>query len=91
MHYAYTYVYICIGTYSFVCTVYLKNSLIPKIEIQRCQIRISFKYFAMRAIFLMYLHVIVACSYSSMLLILNTNALLTYLLTNLKLLCELSL
>ena len=75
MHYAYTYVYICIGTCSVVCTVYLKNSLIPKIEIQRCQIMISR---ATRAIYLMYLHVIVACSYSSMLLILNTDVLLTY-------------
>ena len=91
MHYAYTYVYICIGICSSVCTMYLKNSLIPKIEIQRCQFRISFTYFATRAIFLMYLHAIVACSYSSKLLILNTDALLTYLLTNLKLLSELSL
>ena len=75
---AYTYVYVCIGTCSVVCTVYLKNSLIPKIEIQLCQIMISFKYFATRAIFLMYLHVIVACSYSSILLILSTDTLLTY-------------
>ena len=55
----YTYVCICLGTCSVVCTVYLKNSLIPKIETQRCQIMISLKYFATRAIFLMYLHVIV--------------------------------
>ena len=81
MHYTYAYVCICLGTCSVVCTVYLKNSLIPKTEIQRCQIMISFKYFATRAIFLIYLHVIVACSYSSMLLlcvyVLNTDALLT--------------
>ena len=83
MHYTYTYVCICLGTCSVVCTVYLKNSLIPKTEIQHCQIMISFKYFATRIIFLIYLHVIVACSYSSMLLlcvyVLNTDALLTYL------------
>ena len=83
MHYAYTYVCICLSTCSVVCTVYLKNSLIPKIiETQRCHIMISFKYFAACAIFLMYLHVIVACSYSLMLLlcvyVLNTDALLTY-------------
>ena len=73
---------ICLGTCSVVCTVYLKNSLKPKIETQRCQIMISFKYFATRAIFLMYLHVIVACSYSLMLLlcvyVLNTDDLLNY-------------